>query len=116
MTPKKIIMITTESLHNGANKYSSVCRILEAWIRRDKIISIHQNFTRTNQRSQVKVDNKNSYKWFGLSQSTKWRAIKKLKEAKLIEVKGSMGRAPRIKIIAPKEIKLALPCKIVCTP
>ncbi len=51
----------------------------------------------------VKVDNKNSYKWFGLSQSTKWRAIKKLKEAKLIEVKGSMGRAPRIKIIAPQK-------------
>ena len=51
----------------------------------------------------VKVDNKKSYKWFGLSQSTKWRAIKKLKEAKLIEVKGSMGRAPRIKIIAPQK-------------
>ena len=51
----------------------------------------------------VKVENKNSYKWFGLSQSTKWRAIKKLKEAKLIEVKGSMGRAPRIKIIAPQK-------------
>ena len=49
----------------------------------------------------VKVDNKNSYRWFGLSQSTKWRVISKLKKANLIEVRGAKGRAPRIKIIAP---------------
>tara|TARA_Y100000310_G_C20412709_1_gene682801 strand:+ start:317 stop:631 length:315 start_codon:yes stop_codon:yes gene_type:complete len=48
------------------------------------------------------VDNVNAYKWFGLSTSSKWRAIKKLKEKKLIKVDGSKGRAPRIKIVCPK--------------
>ena len=49
------------------------------------------------------VDNVNAYKWFGLSPSSKWRAIAKLKNRKLIEVDGSNGRAPRIKIICPKK-------------
>ncbi len=52
-------------------------------------------------RDWVKVDNKNSYRWFGLSQSTKWRVIAKLKKAKLIEVRGAKGRAPRIRIVEP---------------
>ena len=51
----------------------------------------------------IKVDNVNSYKWFGLSQSTKWRVIKKLKDDNLIQVRGSKGRAPLIKIIAPEK-------------
>jgi CTP-dependent riboflavin kinase len=51
----------------------------------------------------IKVDNVNSYKWFGLSQSTKWRVIKKLKDDNLILVRGSKGRAPLIKIIAPEK-------------
>ena len=49
------------------------------------------------------VDNANAYKWFGLSPSSKWRAIAKLKERELIEVDGANGRAPRIKIICPKK-------------
>ena len=49
------------------------------------------------------VDNVNAYKWFGLTPSSKWRAIVKLREKKLIEVDGSMGRAPRIKIVCPKK-------------
>jgi hypothetical protein len=51
----------------------------------------------------VKVDNVNAEKWFGLSSSSKWRAIKKLRERKLIEVESSNGRAPKIKIICPKK-------------
>jgi len=50
----------------------------------------------------VIVDNVNAYKWFGLSTSSKWRAIKSLREKNLIEVDGSKGRAPRIKIVCPK--------------
>ena len=49
------------------------------------------------------VDNVNAYKWFGLSPSSKWRAIAKLREKKLIEVDGANGRAPKIKIICPKK-------------
>ena len=49
------------------------------------------------------VDNVNAYKWFGLTPSSKWRAIVKLREKKLIEVDGSMGRTPRIKIVCPKK-------------
>ena len=49
------------------------------------------------------VDNVNAYKWFGLSSSSKWRAIVKLKKRKLIEVDNSNGRAPKIKIICPKK-------------
>ena len=51
----------------------------------------------------VSVDNANAYKWFGLSPSSKWRAIVKLREKKLIKVDGSMGRSPRIKIICPNK-------------
>ena len=51
----------------------------------------------------IVVDNVNSYKWCGLSQSTKWRVIKKLKDDNLIQVRGSKGRAPLIKIIAPEK-------------
>lgn len=51
----------------------------------------------------VKVDNVNAYKWFGLTSPSKWRAIKKLEEAKLIEVERKYGRAPRVKIICPKK-------------
>ena len=49
----------------------------------------------------VVVDNVNAYKWFGLSTSSKWRAIVKLRKKKLIKVDGSIGRSPRIKIVCP---------------
>ncbi len=49
------------------------------------------------------VDNVNAYKWFGLSPSSKWRAIVKLRKRKLIEVDNANGRAPKIKIICPKK-------------
>jgi|TARA_B100001059_G_C17669477_1_gene493739 hypothetical protein len=51
----------------------------------------------------VKVDNVNAYKWFGLTSSTKWRAIVKLEEEKLIEVKRKYGSAVKIKITCPKK-------------
>ena len=51
----------------------------------------------------VVVDNVNAYKWFGLSTSSKWRAIAKLREKKLIKVDGANGRCPRIKIICPQK-------------
>ena len=51
----------------------------------------------------VVVDNVNAYKWFGLSPSSKWRAIVKLREKNLIKVDGSMGRSPRIKIVCPNK-------------
>lgn len=51
----------------------------------------------------VKVDNVNAYKWFGLSSSTKWRAIKKLEQDKLIEVKRKYGASPQVKIICPRK-------------
>ena len=51
----------------------------------------------------VSVENVNAYKWFGLSPSSKWRAIVKLREKNLIKVDGAMGRAPRIKIVCPKK-------------
>ena len=51
----------------------------------------------------VVVDNVNAYKWFGLSTSSKWRAIAKLKERKLIKVDGANGRAPKIMIICPQK-------------
>jgi CTP-dependent riboflavin kinase len=54
-------------------------------------------------KSWVKVDNVNAYKWFGLSSSTKWRAIKKLEQDKLIEVKRKYGASPQIKIICPRK-------------
>ena len=49
------------------------------------------------------VDNANAYKWFGLSPSSKWRAIVKLRKKNLIKVDGANGRAPRIKIVCPKK-------------
>ena len=51
----------------------------------------------------IKVDNVNAYKWYGLTSSSKWRAIKKLEEEKLIEVKRKYGSAPKIKIVCPKK-------------
>ena len=54
-------------------------------------------------KSWVKVDNVNAYKWFGLSSSTKWRAIKKSEQDKLIEVKRKYGASPQIKIICPRK-------------
>ena len=60
-----------------------------------------KRFTKTD--GWCVVDNVNAYKWFGLSTSSKWRAIKKLKEKNLIKVDGSMGRAPRIKIICSEK-------------
>ncbi len=51
----------------------------------------------------VVVDNVNAYKWFGLSASTKWRAISKLREKNLIKVDGANGRCPRIKIVCPQK-------------
>ena len=72
-------------------------------IRLFQCIKTLQGFMEVKTPKWVKVDNKNAYRWFGLSQSTKWRVIAKLKKEKLIEVRGSKGRAPRIKIIEPEK-------------
>ena len=59
-------------------------------------------------KSWVKVDNKNSYKWFGLSSSTKWRAIKKLEQDKLIEEKKN-GLVPGKNNLSKEEINWVRP-------
>ena len=52
----------------------------------------------------VYIDNKNLYDWYGLHQPTKWKLLKQLQEAKLLEYeKRGSGKMPRVRIVSPNK-------------
>jgi hypothetical protein len=52
----------------------------------------------------VYIDNKNLYDWYGLHQPTKWKLLKQLQEAELLEYeKRGSGKMPRVRIVSPKK-------------
>jgi len=59
----------------------------------------------SNYKNWIKIDNKNLYELFGVSGPKKWIVLKKLEEAKLIEMqKRGSGKAPFVRIVCPTKL------------